>query len=725
MPDTLADDAFGLGTSGTASAYFVVSVSGLTTSPTYGQTAQIGTPLYACAHHFSDAAPDSVAWQWHDNTGAIAGATGAAYTPGPGDDLENLYPVATPGGPYAPRSGPAHTARFAAPVPAGGLPDVGYAVDTGNHTVAAADGFLGEELAYSVTTGLPGVAIDSGTGVVSIGTGDGTQSGTITITAANSGGAAQSSFAVTIASAATVPARMSKPTVTANGPTSLRIGLAAAPDDGGSAITSYDLRWREEGGIYAKVLGISDPEVLTGLETGVVYQLRTRAVNAIGPGPWSPLETGSPEDIVAPGPLPDIVTNTDDTVDIMVDEGDFTVTVSGASLAHHNGTHGPFLASDPGTGPLPAVAPLIDGIAVHGETLTALPGLWIHEAGDPPVIAGVWRRNGIDIAGATGSTYVVNQADGGETITYAATATNAAGSRTQIGNGIAIPVATVPERMAAPTVTATGSDSISASLAAAPNDGGSAITSYDLRWQADGGGWTTVTGISDPETVAGLTADTLYNVQTRAVNAIGAGPWSASGSATTNAASGGLTFVDDFTGYTLGETVYQQPPYDSPAGYSYCHIRDAGGTRVARQEWTLQTHTYVAQTVSDDREVALTAHEIPAGAGGPWALYLSYTDANNFIELVSDTGGYYTLTERVSGSNTTHYSSNPYPALVQGDELRIRLSGGVLQAFKNASQIGSDYALASSTPLGQPGFRLSIGGMTGNTSISEFRVEEL
>ena len=104
--------------------------------------------------------------------------------------------------------------------------------------------------------------------------------------------------------------------------------------------------------------------------------------------------------------------------------------------------------------------------------------------------------------------------------------------------------------MAAPAVTATGATAISVDRAAAPSDGGSAITSYDLRWQPNGGSWTTVTDIADPQSVTGLNASTLYYAQTRAVNAIGAGAWSASGSATTQAAA--LNFVDDFTSYTLG-----------------------------------------------------------------------------------------------------------------------------------------------------------------------------
>lgn len=87
--------------------------------------------------------------------------------------------------------------------------------------------------------------------------------------------------------------------------------------------------------------------------------------------------------------------------------------------------------------------------------------------------------------------------------------------------------------MNAPIVTTSGETSISVDRADAPDDGGSAITSYDLRWQPDGGAWTTVSGIGDPQSIGGPVPSTLHHVQTRAVNAVGQGAWSASGYAVT------------------------------------------------------------------------------------------------------------------------------------------------------------------------------------------------
>lgn len=100
-------------------------------------------------------------------------------------------------------------------------------------------------------------------------------------------------------------------------------------------------------------------------------------------------------------------------------------------------------------------------------------------------------------------------------------------------SGFSVTIGDVPSQMAAPAVSSASDTSISVDRAAAPANNNAAITSYDLRWSTDESTWTTVTGITDPKTITGLTISTLYYVQTRAVNGFGAGAWSTSGSATT------------------------------------------------------------------------------------------------------------------------------------------------------------------------------------------------
>lgn len=106
-----------------------------------------------------------------------------------------------------------------------------------------------------------------------------------------------------------------------------------------------------------------------------------------------------------------------------------------------------------------------------------------------------------------------------------------------------VTVAQVPAQMAVPAVTAAGSSAVSVDRAAAPAANNSPITSYDLQFSIDNATWTLLAGITDPQTVSGLTASTTYFAQTRAVNAIGPGPWSASGSGATASASAGAVFL--------------------------------------------------------------------------------------------------------------------------------------------------------------------------------------
>lgn len=102
--------------------------------------------------------------------------------------------------------------------------------------------------------------------------------------------------------------------------------------------------------------------------------------------------------------------------------------------------------------------PEITGIAQVGETLTVSNGTW---TGSPaPTYTRQWKSDGVNIAGATATTYVPVEADVGAVITCTVTATNSAGSANVTSAGTA-PVAAVPvESPFAPfTVTAgTGND---------------------------------------------------------------------------------------------------------------------------------------------------------------------------------------------------------------------------------------------------------------------------
>ena len=101
----------------------------------------------------------------------------------------------------------------------------------------------------------------------------------------------------------------------------------------------------------------------------------------------------------------------------------------------------------------------------------------------------------------------------------------------------AAPVGT-PAAPAAPTVTG-GAQQVTATWTA-PAQGRSALTAYQVRHRVGSGDWTTSSDLAASSTskrITGLAASTTYQVQVRAKNSAGYGPWSASGTGTTTGAT--------------------------------------------------------------------------------------------------------------------------------------------------------------------------------------------
>lgn len=85
--------------------------------------------------------------------------------------------------------------------------------------------------------------------------------------------------------------------------------------------------------------------------------------------------------------------------------------------------------------PVNTVAPAITGTTTVGSVLTASTGTWTSAAGALSY-AYQWRRNGVDIGGATASTYTLVGADETTTITVRVTATNVDGSTAATSAGV-------------------------------------------------------------------------------------------------------------------------------------------------------------------------------------------------------------------------------------------------------------------------------------------------
>ena len=75
------------------------------------------------------------------------------------------------------------------------------------------------------------------------------------------------------------------------------------PDDGGVAITSYTVQWREDGqnfGTGRQATSTDNEHTVTGLTNDTLYHFRVRAVNGEGNGAWSNEASATPEAVVVP-----------------------------------------------------------------------------------------------------------------------------------------------------------------------------------------------------------------------------------------------------------------------------------------------------------------------------------------------------------------------------------------------------------------------------------------
>jgi hypothetical protein len=95
---------------------------------------------------------------------------------------------------------------------------------------------------------------------------------------------------------------------------------------------------------------------------------------------------------------------------------------------------GPIVAAAPAN----TVAPAVTGSTTLGATLSCSTGTWSGLVED---YAYQWQRNGADIVGSVGTTYVIAAADDGTTLRCVVTATNDFGSTDANSNGVAISLA--------------------------------------------------------------------------------------------------------------------------------------------------------------------------------------------------------------------------------------------------------------------------------------------
>jgi titin len=315
----------------------------------------------------------------------------------------------------------------------------------------------------------------------------------------------------------------------------------APASNGGSDITSYDLRhigsdatdkaddnWTGRNGILDGAGGhleLRPPAIwaervdrlqserwtsgaleyaLSGLTNGVRYDVQVRAVNDAGDGPWSAIATDTPR--TTPGAP---------TIDV-VSPGNYALSITWSAPADDGG-------ADITSYDLRYIRS--DATDKADDSWTVREDIWSSGL----LQYGLNESTGFNLSGGVRYDVQVRAVNAVGNGSWSASETGTPRSPSQ-------PV-TVPGAPASLLVTP-GDGSLSIAWSAPADDGGADVTSYDLRYilsdvqDRSDASWTVEEDVWSSGaleyTLSSLTNGASYDVQVRAVNEAGNGPWSAS-----------------------------------------------------------------------------------------------------------------------------------------------------------------------------------------------------
>ena len=322
------------------------------------------------------------------------------------------------------------------------------------------------------------------------------------------GGADTIAVTITLTNVVEIPLAPVAPTVaaTSGSTTSLDVRWTAPANTGRPALSGYKLRYRTGSGGWTDHAhsGAGTSATIAGLAEATAYEVQVRALNADGDGAWSASGTRHDRFLLQQraGISQDTATSRS-----------FTETVGDAVAAASN------------------VGAVVTATDADGDTLT------------------------YSLEGTDAAKFTVNSSSGqirtkaGERYDREAKASYAVRVKADDGMGGADTVAVtitlanvveIPLAPGMPAVSATSGSTTSLDVRwrAPGNAGRPAITGYKLQYRQGGsGGWTAHahSGTGTSTTLVSLVTDTTYQVQVRALNADGDGPWSAAGSRSTGA----------------------------------------------------------------------------------------------------------------------------------------------------------------------------------------------
>jgi hypothetical protein len=442
------------------------------------------------------------------------------------------------------------TVSFSPPTNTGGLPITSYTVYvySGNTLVKTVTGVTGSPVTITGLTN--GTSYD------------------FEVAAVNADGTGSPSSPSNVVVPSSVPDAPTNVTATAgNGQATVSW---TAPNNEGSLITSYNIYVYSGSTFITKVTGVtSNPAIVTGLTNGTSYDFEVSAVNADGEGPKS-----APSNVVVPSSTPNTPSNVVATAGngqatvsfspptntgglpitsytVYVYSGNTLVkTITGVSgspvtiTGLTNGTSYDFevaAVNADGTGapssPSNVVVPSglpgapTNVVATAGNGQATVTWTAPNNGGSPITSYTVYIYSGNTlvktVTGVTTTSYTATGLTNGTSYDFVISATNANGTGPKSAPSNVVTLGATPSPPT--TVVAVPANASALVLwTPSPNNGGSPITSYQIKCTSSNGGATgTASNTYDvPTFVNGLTNGKTYTCAVDAVNKNGAGPYS-------------------------------------------------------------------------------------------------------------------------------------------------------------------------------------------------------
>ena len=382
----------------------------------------------------------------------------------------------------------------------------------------------------------------------------------------------------------TAPSAPPAPTLTA-GDRQLEVRWSAPSSDGGAAIDDYDVRYRTSGGSWRHlpdaVKSTAATATIMGLMNGTPYEVQVRAGNSAGDGPWSSSARGTPTASAPSAPPAPSLAAGDRQLEVRwsapssdggaaIDDYDVRYRTSGGSWRHlsdavkstattatitglMNGTpyevqvgagnsagDGPWsssargtpTASAPSAPPAPSLAAGDRQLEVRWSAPSSDGGAAIDDYDVRYRTSGGSWRHLSDAVKSTATTATITGLMNGTPYEVQVGAGNSAGDGPWSSSARGTPTASAPSAPPAPSLAA-GDRQLEVRWSAPSDNGGAGIDDYDVRYRTSGGTWRHLpddvkSTATTTATITGLMNGTSYDVQVRAGNRVGDGPWSPS-----------------------------------------------------------------------------------------------------------------------------------------------------------------------------------------------------